>query len=74
MGGVLAWGLEKCAGNPQLPQLRRRAGKKGRAVSAPAAIGGDALIRHPQAGRCRARLPEHIDRDAARAVPVTADP
>src|SRR5947209_1729872 len=42
--------------------------------SSPPAIGGDALIGHPHAGRQLARLPEHVDRDAAAWVPIAADP
>ena len=37
------------------------------------AIRGNALVRQPEAGRRRFRLPENIDRNAAARIPVTAD-
>src|SRR5207237_4067373 len=41
--------------------------------SAPSPIGGDALVRDPEAGRRRAGLPEDVDRNAAARIPVAAD-
>ena len=41
---------------------------------AAAAIGGDALVWHPDAFRQFADLPEHIDRHSAARIPVAADP
>ena len=42
-------------------------------ASAAPAIGRDALVGHPDAFRRLARLPEHVDRDAAARIPVAAD-
>src|SRR6202021_2883314 len=42
--------------------------------SSPAAIGRNALVRNPHPLRQLSGLPEHIDRNAAARVPVTADP
>jgi hypothetical protein len=41
---------------------------------AAAAIGGDALVWHPDAFRQFADLPEHIDRHSAARIPIAADP
>ncbi len=41
--------------------------------SAPAAIGRGALVGHPHALGQLAGLPEHVDRDTAARIPVTAD-
>src|SRR5207237_562847 len=39
----------------------------------PAAIGRDALLRHPHALRLAPGLPEHVDGNAAARIPVAAD-
>src|SRR5882724_1729193 len=41
--------------------------------SPPSAIGRDALVGHPHALGQFAGLPEHVDRDAAARIPVSAD-
>src|SRR3954447_13506686 len=41
--------------------------------SAPAAIGRDALLGHPQSLRRAARLPEHVDWNAAARIPIAPD-
>ena len=44
-----------------------------RVASAAPAIRRDALVGHPDALRQLARLPEHVDRNAAARIPVAAD-
>ena len=56
--------LRAVAAAPGRDQARRLAA---------AAIGRDALVRHPDAGRQFALLPEHVDRHAAARIPVAAD-
>ena len=52
---------------------QRAASGEAEAGLTPPSIGRDALVRHPDALGQLARLPEHVDRNAAARIPVAAD-
>src|SRR5689334_12391980 len=70
-GRAATW-LSSEAGTSRSSSVRRML-SIGFGPLSPAAIGGDALLGHPDALRQLPGLPEHVDRDAAARIPIAAD-